>query len=160
VIDSLSFFNLLLRDNIKGISLVKLIVGVGEREVDSGRGTLPGELGVPNKGILDITLLVVLVVDVGHTEASAVSVGPLEVVQKGPAEVGAQVHSIESHCIDHVLDVTLVEVNSELIVDSVGDLHFVLTWDTDTVLEDVNCGVVVSIGNPINNSSDTLRYNV
>ena len=81
---------------------------------------------VPDKRVLDVPLLIILIVDVSETETSVIAVCPFEVVHKGPGEVALKVDTIDSYCIDHVLDVVTVHVNAEVIMQGLsnGDVTF------------------------------------
>lgn len=91
---------LVLLNEIGDFSSVKFFVRVHEIKVDIWRGTLSGKLRVPNDGILKVALLVIRIIDIGHTEACIVSVLPFEVVHQRPSEVTFKVYTIHSDGIN------------------------------------------------------------
>lgn len=115
---------------------------------------------VPHKAIFDVPLLVILVVYIGKSKASTVAISPLEVVHQRPGEVTPDINFIDDDRVNHCLDVTPIEVDAEVIVQSLlqGQLGF--PWDTDSIFKQVYYGLVVSIIHPVNSSSDTLRVNI
>jgi len=96
-----------------------------------------------------MSLLVVFVVNVDHSEPAAVPIRPLEVVHDGPSEVAPHIHPIFLNGQLHVLDVVPVELQPELVLQGILQFHLVLSWDTDPILEDVDWLVVIPLVDPV-----------
>ena len=82
------------------------------------------------------------VVDVGDTETGGVTLGPLEVVQEGPAQVSLDDDSVLVDGEKHGVEVVLEVLDAEVVVDGLFDGEVLLALDGAAVLGDVNgcCG--------------------
>lgn len=76
------------------------------------------ELRIPDDGVLQVSFLVVLVVNVRHSESSTVPITPLEVVHKRPPKVTSYIDFIKSDSVNHILDITLIEIDSKSVMNS------------------------------------------
>ncbi len=75
---------------------------------------------VPKERVLNVALLSMSVVHIGHPEPGGESISPLEVVHQFPGKVAPEIHTVRDS-LERISDVPLVEVDAEGVVEGLLD---------------------------------------
>ena len=76
--------------------------------------------GIEISGILKISGVVVIVVNVSKTESDAITISPFEVIHSGPDEVSSHVDLISDLSLNHIGNIVLQIVDSESVLNPVN----------------------------------------
>jgi len=116
--------------------------------------------GIEISRILKISGIIVIVVNVSKTESNAITISPFEVIHSGPDEVSGHVNLISDLSFNHIANIVLQIVDSESILNSKfsGDDAFI--GARSTVFKDIKRRITVSLGDPVDNLSHTLRIDI
>jgi len=116
--------------------------------------------GIEISRILEVSGVVVIVVNVSKTESNAITISPFEVIHSGPDEVSSHVNLISDLSFNHIGNVVLQIVDSEGILNSKfsGDNAFI--GARGTIFENIKRRISVSLGDPVDDLSHTLRIDI
>ena len=146
---------------------------------DSSLLNIPVE-NLPNRlsTLLGYPLLIILIINISHTEPRLIALGPLKItiqiistvpttqirqndsLQQAPPHISADVHPVERIRIGHSINIIAEILRAELIIEQLIKWEIVLPLQAGSVLSDVDLWTTVAVTQPLQQFAKPYRLSL